>query len=255
MALGHDDGLDELAVLARGDAVVDEIVFQRQGAAGVALAQYYLRAQGNQQRRRITNRRSVADIAAQGALVANLQGGEALQQFAEVRVFMVQRGVAVGEGGGRADFQAVVELLDALHGFNVADVDHHRQGAVELGDFQRQVSAAGQQPGLWVGVIEVGQVGNGQWHQAALVTTVEFAGLGRRDSLEAGDGFSLAAVELIQGLVAAGLFGGGENRAITGAAAQIAGQGFMGFVAVGGVAVLLQGKQRHHEARGAKAAL
>ncbi len=36
------------------------------------------------------------------ALVADLQGGEALQQLAEVRVFVMQCGVAVGEGGGGA---------------------------------------------------------------------------------------------------------------------------------------------------------
>ncbi len=143
---------------------------------------------------------------------------------------LAQRGVAVGEGGGGADFQAVVERLDALHLVDIADVNHHRQRAVELRDFQRQVGAAGQQAGLRVGVVEVGQVGDGQRHQAAFVAAVEFAGLRRRDGLEAGDGLGLAAVELVLGLVAAGLFGGGEDRAIAGAAAQVAGQGFVGFV-------------------------
>ncbi len=71
-------------------------------------------------------------------------------ELAEVRVLGVQRFVAVGEGGGGADFNAILEVLDALHFSDVADVDHHRQRAVELRDFQRQIGAAGQQAGLWM---------------------------------------------------------------------------------------------------------
>ena len=82
----HDDLLDELAFLARGDPVIDEVIFQGQGAAGFAFAQHDLRAQGDQQRWRVADGRGIADVATQGALVADLQRGEALQQFAEVRV-------------------------------------------------------------------------------------------------------------------------------------------------------------------------
>ncbi|MCY1454141.1 hypothetical protein D9M71_711830 [compost metagenome] len=66
-----------------------------------------------------------------------------MQQLAEVRVVAGQGFVAVGERGGGADLDAVVEHLDAFHLFDMSDVDHHRQLAVELGDFQRQVGAAG----------------------------------------------------------------------------------------------------------------
>ena len=178
-----------------------------------------------------------------------------MQQFAEVRVLGLESRVAVGEGGGGADFQAIIEVFDALELGDVADVDHYRQGAVQLRHFQGQVGAAGQQARLRVGVVEVGQVGNGQGHQATFVAAVELAGFGGRDGLEAGDGLGFLRVELIGLPGATGLLGGREDRPIPGAAAQVAGQGFVGLVAVGRAAVFLQGEQRHHKARRAEAAL
>ncbi|MNV21148.1 hypothetical protein D3C71_1120760 [compost metagenome] len=251
----HDDLLDELAFLTRGHAVIDEVVFQRHGAAGFALAQDDLRAEGDQQGRRVTNRRGVADVAAQGALVADLQGREAVQQFTEVRVLGVQGLVAIGQGRGGADFQAIVKAVDALHLGDVADVDHHRQGAVELRDFQRQVRTAGQQAGLWISVVEIGQIGHGQRHQAALVAAVQFPDVGRRDGFEASNGFGFTGIELIRFFTAAGLLGGFQNRPVAGAAAEVAGQRFVSLGMIRCIAVLLQGKQRHHETGSAEAAL
>ncbi|MNF81265.1 hypothetical protein D3C84_635290 [compost metagenome] len=137
----------------------------------------------------------------------------------------------------------------------MADIDHHRQFAVELGDLQGQVGAAGQQAGLRVGHIEVGQVGDGQRHQAALVAAVQLGGLARGDGLELGNGLGFGSVELVRLLLAAGLLGGVDDRAVAGAAAQVAGQGFHGLALVVAAAVLLQGEQRHDEAWGAEAAL
>ena len=58
-----------------------------------------------------------------------------MQQGAEVGVLVVQGAVAVGERGCGADFQVAGGLLDAFEFGDVAHVDHHRQGLVELGDF------------------------------------------------------------------------------------------------------------------------
>ncbi len=55
MALGHDDLLDELTVLAGGHAVVDEVIFQARVRRTFALAQHDLRAQGDQQWRRVAD--------------------------------------------------------------------------------------------------------------------------------------------------------------------------------------------------------
>jgi hypothetical protein len=118
--------------------------------------------------------------------------------------------------------------FDFLHLGDVPDVDHHRQFAMELGDFQRQVGAASQQTGVRVGAVDLGQVAHGQWRQAALVAAVELGGFARLDGFELGDGFGFAGIELVRLLAATGLLGGFENRAVAGAAAEVAGQGFMG---------------------------
>ncbi|MCY1293266.1 hypothetical protein D9M70_425220 [compost metagenome] len=137
----------------------------------------------------------------------------------------------------------------------MADVDHHRQFAVELGDFQRQVGAAGEQAGLRVGGVEIGEVGDGQRQQAALVAAVQLGGLARGDGFQLGDGLGFGGVELVRLLVAAGLLGGVDDRAVAGAAAEVAGQGFQGVGLVEAIRLLLQGEHRHDEAGGAEAAL
>lgn len=126
---------------------------------------------------------------------------------------------------------------------------------MELGHFQRQVGAPGQQTCLGVRAVQVGQIGHGQRHQAAFVATVELAGLGRGDGLEAADGLRLLRIELVAAGLAAALLGGVEDRSVAGAAAQVAGQGFLGLVQVMTLTVLLQGEQRHHETWGAEATL
>lgn len=166
-----------------------------------------------------------------------------MQQGAEVGVLLVQCAVAVGERGGGTYFQVAGGLFDALEFGHVADVDHYRQGLVELGDLQGQVGTAGQQPRLGVRAVQVGQVGHGQRHQAAFVAAVQLAGLGWCNRLEAADGLRLLGIELVAARLAAALLGGFENRPVAGAAAQVAGQGFLGLVQVGAVAVLLQGEQ------------
>lgn len=178
-----------------------------------------------------------------------------MQQFAEVRVFARQRFVAVGQGGGSADFDGAVGHLDALHVFDMADVDHHRQFTVELGDFQSQIGATGEQACLRVSSVEIGQVGYGQRYQAALVAAIELGRLARSDGLESGHGVAFEGIELIRLLLAAGLFSGVDDRAVAGAATQVAGQRFQRGALVVACGVLLQGEQRHDEARGAEAAL
>jgi len=222
------------------------------------VAQDDLGAEGDQQRRRIADGRGVADVAAQRALIADLQRGEALQQLAEVRVVGGQRGVAVGQRCGGADLDMAVGDHHLLHLGDLADVDQQRQRAMELGDFQRQIGAAGDQPGVRVGGVDFGQLGDGQWRQATLVAIAEFGHFTRGDGLELGDGCGFLSVELIRLGMGAGLLGGGEDRPVAGAAAKVAGQRFVGLVRVvfvhsGGV--LLQGEQAHDEAWRTEAAL
>ena len=81
-----------------------------------------------------------------------------MQQLAKIRVFLGQRCIAVGQRGGSADFDVVFSHLNALHCFDMANVDHHRQFALELGDFQGQVGAACEQARLRVGGVEIGQI-------------------------------------------------------------------------------------------------
>ena len=149
-------------MLASGDLVVDEVILQQQGAAVISFAQHYLRTQRDQQGWRIADGRGVTDVAAQGALVADLQRGEAVQQLTEIRVFLRQHFIAIGQRCGGADLDTGIGHLDFLHFDDVADVNHHRQFAVELGDFQGEVGAAGQQTGVRVGAVDLGQVTHGQ---------------------------------------------------------------------------------------------
>ncbi|MOA22612.1 hypothetical protein D3C78_1431810 [compost metagenome] len=106
-----------------------------------------------------------------------------------------------------------------------------------------------------IGVVQVGQVGHGQWHQAAFVAAVEFTGFAGGDGLQASNGLGFAGIELVRLLATATLRGGLQDRPVAGAAAQVAGEGFVGLVGVGLLAVFLQGKQRHDKARRAEAAL
>jgi len=129
---------------------------------------------------------------------------------------------------------------------------------VELGDFQGQVCAAGQQAGVRVGAVDVGQVAHRQRRQATLVAAVQLCSLTRFDGFQLGNGFRFAGVELVRLLTEAGLFGGFKNGAVAGAAAEVAGQGFVSLVRIvfgHRAGVLLQGKQAHDEAGGAEAAL
>ncbi|MNN95711.1 hypothetical protein D3C81_2145600 [compost metagenome] len=84
-----------------------------------------------------------------------------MQQLAEVRVFAAQGVVAVGQRCSSTDFQMLCLRVDALEFGDVADINHHRQGFVELGDFQCQVSTAGEQARFWVRAVQVGKVGHG----------------------------------------------------------------------------------------------
>src|SRR3990167_6851141 len=70
----HDDLLDKFGFLAGSHLVIEEVIFKGGGAAAVALAQDDLRAEGDQQRRGVANRRGVADIAAQGGRKSGVEG-------------------------------------------------------------------------------------------------------------------------------------------------------------------------------------
>jgi len=171
-------------------------------------------------------------------------------------VLGIERGIGISQGNGGADFNAIGEVLDALHLGHVADVDHHRQRAMKLGDLQRQIGTACQQPGLGLGLVEFGQVADGQGQQAAFIAAVEFAGLAWGDCLELGDGCAVPGIELIRLLPGACLFGSRQYGPVARAATEVAGKCLVGLMAISlAAAVFLQGEQRHHKTRGAKAAL
>ncbi len=148
--------------------------------------------------------------------------------------------------------------LDLLHLGDLTDMDHHRQLAMELGDLQCQVGATGKQSCVGIGGVDLGQFGDGQRRQATLVAVAELGHFTWGDGLELGDGLGFAGIELVRLAAAAGLFGGFEDRSVAGAAAEVAGQGFVGLVRIVFIdraGVLLQGEQAHDEARRAEAAL
>ncbi|MNC30261.1 hypothetical protein D3C75_785410 [compost metagenome] len=124
-----------------------------------------------------------------------------------------------------------------------------------LGDLQRQVGAAGQQAGLRVGPIDFRQLVQRLRQQAAPLATLQRGIALAGDDLQRGQGFGFMALEAVGLSLCAGLFGGGDDRPVAGAAAQVAGQRIDRLRAVVSGAALLQGKQRHDETRCAEAAL
>ena len=77
---------DELARRAVLLAVVDEELLDRHGADALALAQLQGRAERDQCRRRVADRRAVGDVADDRAARPHLLGAEAAEEFAEIGI-------------------------------------------------------------------------------------------------------------------------------------------------------------------------
>ncbi|MNI72043.1 hypothetical protein D3C73_1279610 [compost metagenome] len=89
-------------------AIAQEEVVQRQFTPHGATAQHQPRIQRQQQRRCVTNRRSVGDIAPQRALVADLLRSKTRQQFAKGRVVVSQQRVKVTQRRPGTNNQTIV---------------------------------------------------------------------------------------------------------------------------------------------------
>ncbi len=88
--------------------LVGEIqVLQRQLPARVALAEHDARAEGDQRRHRVADRRAVGDVARERAGVPDRRRSEAAQHLAELRVVLLERRERIGERHRGADVDVV----------------------------------------------------------------------------------------------------------------------------------------------------
>ena len=71
-----------------------------------------------------------------------------MQQLGEVRVVAADELAAFAERHGRADFIMVVAAVDLPQFGHFADADDALQRLQLLGDFEREVGAAGEQSGV-----------------------------------------------------------------------------------------------------------
>ena len=127
---------------------------------------------------------------------------------------------------------------------------------MHLSHFQCQISPARQQARLWLRLIQLGQIVDGQGRQAAFVIFVQLCGRCGCDGFEPVESLAVLRIKLIRLARAAGLFGGRQNRPVTGAATQVAGESFVGLLAIMiARGVFLQGEQRHDKPRRAKTTL
>ena len=259
----QQNAADEFTVRQRGLLVGGEETLDREAADAVAQLQFHFRAQSEQRRRQVGDRRGVGEVAADSGLVADLHGAEAAQECGQGRVFCAERSGAVSQRHGRADVQVAGGGAQAVEFFDAADADERVERPQFLGDFQRQVGAAGDQP-------RAGQVAQQASQFPRRLRQVEVA----RARLAAAQAFELArlrffgAAELVRGRGAGGLGRGVDNRAVAGAAAEVAGEVVFDDVARGGgnfarfpvrarfrMPIFIQRKQRHHEPRRAESAL
>src|ERR1019366_7292420 len=87
----NDQAPDELAGLAVLIAVADEELLERQRAYRIALAQFDMAAERDEQRRQIPDRRRIGDASADGACGAHLDRTKPPQDFRDVRIDRGQR--------------------------------------------------------------------------------------------------------------------------------------------------------------------
>ena len=203
---GNADALDELAGREILLAVAQEEILEREGAALGSAPERELGAQRDQRRRHVADRRAVGDIAADRAGVADLDSADAADELAEIRMQAGQRLAGLGVADGRPERERLRALLDLPQIGDVADEDGRAEVAKLLGDPQADVGGPGDDPGLGMRDEEVGQ----------LVGAGRMAVSGPQRA-ERPDG----------GLVILGRhrhgFARREDRAVAGAAAQIAG--------------------------------
>ncbi len=176
---------------------------------------------------------------------------------------MAERGAQFGKGGGGADHQCPVLDLAAPQLRHPADADQVLEARQALGDVQSEVGAPGHQLGPGVAAAQLDQcrqagggveTGSGRRRQAGVAAAVH--GQDRIPGrISQAPGRVPGGVRLP--LLDHRLLAGRHDRAVSGAAAEVAGQRLKYRRSRRRLPSLMgvQGNQRHHDAGGAKAAL
>ncbi len=239
----------------------------------LALAQHECCAHHDQRRHGIADRRAVGDVAAEGAGIADRRRRETPVELRELRMARDQRFVGIGEIGRGADFETRFRLADFLQFGDVAGIDDRRQVLVLLGDPEPDVGAARQQPRIGVLFAQRSEVLQRHGSVERRLVMPHDEGVAPGDRAQPFDHFALALRNLTIGArreraihpvlvpvfavaaVLVHLHARVDDRPVTRAAAQIAGQRIADLGARRRLARLVQCEERHDEARRAEAAL
>ena len=243
--------LDEFAGGSILLAVAQKEILERQRPAGIAAAQMQGGTQGDQRRGRVADRRAVGDIAADGSHVAHLIRAEPAQQVCERRVQRRERRPQRRDRDPGPDPQPLALALDPLQIGDAGQEGDQGQVAQALGQPQPDVGGTGDQGGVGVGQIPLGQlVGADRAESAGAGAVCPRPGPHPRGYLGKGEIGRVGRDP--------GGHGGGldclcrlDDRGVAGAAAKVARQHVVVIVARRGVG----GGQGYHDTRGAEAAL
>ena len=159
----------------------------------------------------------------------------------------------IGDGG--ADLDPTVVDRDPLQLGDLADGDDGTQAAELLGDPQPHIGPAGQDRGAGMFLQQRRQRVGGARCEIAPPVGLQASHRSVIQGLERGDCLFFPARESVGLMHRLHRLGGGGDRAIAGAAAEIAGERIVDPVAVRLARLLVEREQRHHEARRAEAAL
>ena len=230
-------------------------IFQRHDALAGKSAQHDLAAQRNQPRHRVADGRTIGDIAAQGAGIADRQGSKALPQFRQlVWIVLAQRRIGLVQAGAGANLQLAVNDGDAFQRGHITQINNVAQVAQLLGHPQANVGGAGQQARLRLCRAQCHQFIDAAWRVEVLAAVLIGAQAGALQPLQLLRQGIAVECDTRQFAHASGRI---DDGPVAGAAAQIARQAVVDFAARGRLAVFLQihAPQRHDKAGRAKAAL
>ena len=236
--------------------VVEVEVLEGHATLAVRAGEHDPAAERDQRRHRVADWRAVGDVAAQGAGVAHRRRGEALPQLAQFGEGAGERSEGVGEADRGADVQRAVFLPHAAQLGDLAEIKDGAERAESFVDPHADVGAAGQQRRLGMALAQFEQLGErARGEEAfAVVRVVQGGGALQREQLFA----QHVAVERQRGAVEHAL-AGLDDRAVAGAAAQVAGERAADTGRVRPAVLRLAGvveiPQRHRKAWRAEAAL
>ena len=250
-------GLDEFARPAVLLAIGDEEILQRDRAALLAPSQGQPRAERDEGRRRVADRRTVGDVAADRTHVAHLLAADAVEQRPQRRDALCQYRERLAVGRAGADGDDAVLLGNAAQSVQPADEDGRRDVAHVLGHPEPDIGRPGDDGGVRVLVQHGGEIVDRRRHDQPPVALADLDAPAVPERLQpGGHAFALGRQRILLGsAIARNRLCGAHDRLIAGAAAEIALQR------------LLDGRdgrigrphpqsvERHDEARRAEAAL